>query len=142
MSLNNEFGSPNLKILTHYIKDLSFENFYAQNNNFQNVNPKVNIDLKINKKKLTEDKFEVSLIFFITATTQDEQIFLLEISYGGLFELKNLDKTKDKKIFYIECPKILYPFIRRIIYDLVRDGGFPAINLQHVDFDAIYQKGR
>tara|TARA_B100000424_G_scaffold252400_1_gene228678 strand:- start:431 stop:862 length:432 start_codon:yes stop_codon:yes gene_type:complete len=135
----NENQQPQIKINRQYIKDISFENNAMQKDIKLNKTPEFKIDVKINTKKKDENKFEVSLLFLIKASIDKKNIFIIELDYAGLFEINNMPKEQINPFLMIECPRILFPFARRIVSDISRDGGYPPINLDMIDFLKLYQ---
>ena len=128
-----------IKILSQFIKDLSFENFSAQKHIFSSSKPEIKIDIKINTKKITSDVFEVSLLFFIEAVQETKKVFLIELNYGCLVTILETEKEKTRHALMVQCPNLMFPFIRKIIYDLSREGGFAPLNLDQIDFENLYQ---
>ena len=130
---------PQIKINRQYIKDISFENNAMQKNIKLDKTPTFKIDVKINTNKKDENNFEVSLLFLIKASIEKNTIFLIELDYAGTFEIHNMPKEQLNPFLMIECPRILFPFARRIVSDISRDGGYPPINLDMIDFLKLYQ---
>ena len=135
----NEKQQPQIKINRQYVKDISFENNAMQKDIKLNKTPTFKIDVKINTKKKNESVYEVSLLFLIKASIEKKNIFLIELDYAGLFEINNMPKEQINPFLMIECPRILFPFARRIVSDISRDGGYPPINLDMIDFLKLYQ---
>tara|TARA_B100000900_G_C20373141_1_gene631270 strand:- start:110 stop:538 length:429 start_codon:yes stop_codon:yes gene_type:complete len=130
---------PQIKINRQYVKDFSFENNAMQKNIKLDKTPTFKIDVKINTNKKNENNFEVSLLFLIKASIEKNTIFIIELDYAGLFEINNMPKEQLNPFLMIECPRILFPFARRIVSDISRDGGYPPINLDMIDFLKLYQ---
>ena len=135
----SENQQPQIKINRQYVKDISFENNAMQKDIKLNKTPTFKIDVKINTKKKNESVYEVSLLFLIKASIEKKNIFLIELDYAGLFEINNMPKEQINPFLMIECPRILFPFARRIVSDISRDGGYPPINLDMIDFLKLYQ---
>lgn len=135
----NENQQPQIKINRQYVKDISFENNAMQKDIKLNQTPTFKIDVKINTKKKNESVYEVSLLFLIKASIEKKNIFIIELDYAGLFEINNMPKEQINPFLMIECPRILFPFARRIVSDISRDGGYPPINLDMIDFLKLYQ---
>jgi len=133
-----------MQILAQYIRDFSFENALAQRGlQGGEVKPDIQVQVSLDAKKRTEDhQFEVVQKYKITAknTTNGEPLFLLEIEYGGLFFIDGVAEDQLHPFLLIECPRMLFPFVRRIVSDVTRDGGFPPLNLDPVDFLALYRQ--
>ena len=132
-------NTKNIKFINQYIKDLSFENYSAQHKNFNQKKHNIKIDLKIETKTITKAQYEITLIFLIEAFHNNDKAFLIELSYAGSFEIQKTGKEQLKHILMVECAKFIYPFCRRIIYDISRDGGFPPIKLGYFDFERLYK---
>ena len=126
--------------ISQYIKDLSFENFAAQNNKFIRDKLELYVNLDIKRKNISDKLTEVTIITLVEAKNKEDKIFLIELSYSSVFSF-NKTGTKDelKRIIFIECPGLMFPFIRQIIFNISRDSGFLPINLDPVDFTKLYQ---
>lgn len=129
--------------ISQYIKDLSFENFAAQNNKFTRDKLDLYVNLNIKRKSINDNLTEVTVITLVEAKNREDKIFLIELSYSSVFSF-NKTSTKDelKRIIFIECPSLMFPFIRQIIFSISRDSGFLPINLDPVDFTKLYQSQR
>ena len=142
---------PNTKVLAQFIRDLSFENILAQKGLDSNTAPDIKVKVNLDaKKRKPEDQYEVliklSVISSIkteaTEPTDDKEnskLFILEIEYGGIFEVTGVPEDQIHPYLMIECPRILFPYLRRIVGDVTRDGGFPPLNLEQINFLALYQ---
>ena len=140
---------PNTKVLAQFIRDLSFENIIAQKGLDTNSPPdiKVNVNLDAKKRK-SENQYEVLIKLSIVSSAKKEnsnngknsKLFILEIEYGGLFEVTGVPEDQIHPYLMIECPRILFPYLRRIVADVTHDGGFPPLNLEQINFLALYQK--
>lgn len=135
--------SDTIKITTsgQYIKDFSFENpqapqIYTQ----KNLNPKISVSIDINAKKLQETIFEVELIINAVADHEKKQMFVIELTYAGIFNIKDIDDEEAlKEILFIYCPSLLFPYARRIISDTTRDASMPPLMLDTINFRALYE---
>ena len=140
---------PNTKVLAQFIRDLSFENILAQKGLDTNTPPeiKVKVDLDAKKRKI-ENQYEVLIKLSVVSSAKTEgsndsknaKLFILEIEYGGIFEVTGVPEDQIHPYLIIECPRILFPYLRRIVGDVTRDGGFPPLNLEQINFLALYQK--
>lgn len=133
-----------MQVLAQYIRDLSFENLLAQSQ-FQagEVKPDIQVQVSLDAAKRAGDhQFEVIQKFRINAknSTGGEMLFVLEIEYGGMFHIEGVPEEQMHPFLLIECPRMLFPFVRRIVSDMTRDGGFPPLNLDTVDFLALYRQ--
>ena len=134
--------SAKMQIVGHFIKDLSFENFAARDS--KQVAGTPNIDVKLNldaSKRTQQDQYNSSIKITVESkeTKTDENIFLLELDYGGIFKIENIPDDQLHPFLMIECPRTLFPFVRRVIHDITRDGGYPPLNLDTIDFMAMYR---
>ena len=124
-----------LKPVSQYVKDLSFENYAAQKNQFKPEKLDLNIDLNIKKKALKKDLLEITLVILLEARGIKEKKFVIELSYASTFLLEStLTSSEEKKFAFINCPNIMFPFVREIIYNISRNSGFLPINLEYIDF--------
>ena len=129
--------------ISQYIKDLSFENFAAQNNKFTRDKLDLYVNLNIERKSINDNLTEVTVITLVEAKNREDKIFLIELSYSSVFSFnKTSTKNELKRIIFIECPSLMFPFIRQIIFSISRDSGFLPINLDPVDFTKLYQSQR
>ena len=140
---DNETGEqPGLQILTQYVRDLSFENPAAPALSPPDGGaPDVSVDANVNARKLTENDFEVGLKFTIQAKFSDQTAFIAELLYCGVFRLINIPENDVRPVLLIEAPRQLFPFARRILADVTRDGGYPPIMLDPIDFLDLYRRG-
>ena len=129
---------PQVSILTQYVKDLSFENPNAPASLQWTEQPRIEINVAVNAKRGGDNVFEVELKISARANSNDETAFVLELLYAGLFGLTNVPDEALEPFLIIEAPRILFPFARRIVADSVRDGGFPPLMLDPIDFAALY----
>ena len=132
-------GLPNLQVLAQYIKDLSFENPGVTTNLMDR--PQIELGVDLNASRMAEkDMFEVELKIRVDAKHDGKPLFLLEVAYAGMFRLSNVpDVGTQQMILLIQAPHMLFPFVRRIVSDVVRDGGMPPLMIEPIDFMALYQ---
>lgn len=134
---------PKMKILGQFIKDMSFENILSRNPVKGQVQPDIQVQVALDGKKSGADgQYEVVSKFNITSKNKgsDDVLFILEIEYSGLFQIENISDEQLHPFLMIECPRMLFPFVRRIVSDITRDGGFPPLNLDNIDFVALYRQ--
>ena len=142
---NEEEATPQpvkMKVLAQYIRDMSFENILAQKGINGDVQPEISVEVNIDgKKRPVEHQYEVVIKTKILSKTKEknEPMFLLEVEYGGIFHVENLPDEQLHPYLMIECPRVIFPFLRRIVSDVTRDGGFPPLNLDTIDFVALYR---
>jgi len=135
--------SPVLNIDAQYLKDLSFENPGAPASLVASSEaPSINVSVDVGAKQTGETQFEVEISVTAEASRAEEKIFLCEAVYAGIFTLKNFPKEALEPVCLIECPRFIFPFLRRIVADATRDGGFPPLMLEPIDFAQLYQNSR
>jgi preprotein translocase subunit SecB len=133
---------PQLNVLAQYVKDLSFENPNAPRSLQQQQQgaPKINIQINVNAKPLAETDFEVELKIEGRAEAPSALLFSFDLLYAGVFKIQNVPKENVHAIVMIECPRLLFPFAREIIASAVRNGGFPPLMIDPVDFVSLYRQ--
>jgi preprotein translocase subunit SecB len=133
-----------MQVLAQFIRDMSFENVVAQKGlTSGEVQPDIQVAVSLDARKRTvEHQFEVITKFKVTSKNKvnGENLFLLELDYGGTFHIEGVPEDQMHPFLLIECPRLLFPFVRRIISDVTRDGGFPPLNVDSVDFLALYRQ--
>ncbi|MEO9822392.1 MAG: protein-export chaperone SecB [Paracoccaceae bacterium] len=133
---------PQMRTLGQYVRDMSFENIMAQKGAKSDVQPDVQVQVNLDAKKRTvEDQFESSISLKVTSKAKDadDVLFVLEVDYVGIFEIKNVPEEQLHPFLLIECPRMIFPFLRRVVSDVTRDGGFPPLNLENIDFVSLYR---
>lgn len=126
-----------------YIKDLSFENPNApQSLTVMNARPNIDVNVDLKAQKLQEDFYEMTLHIAARASTEAGVLFLVDLSYSGLFQVSNIPADKLEPLIMIDCPFVLFPFARRVVADVTRDGGFPPLMLDPIDFHALYLQNK
>lgn len=134
---------PKMQVLGQFIRDMSFENILAQKGIQGEVQPDISVEVALDaKKRPTDHQFEVITKYTIGSKNKasGEQLFLMELEYSGIFHVENVPEEQLHPFLMIECPRMLFPFVRRIVSDVTRDGGFPPLNLDTVDFLALYRQ--
>ncbi len=133
---------PQMRVLGQYIRDMSFENIVAQKGASPDVQPDVQVQVNLDAKKRSQDhQFESAIKLKITSKAKegDTVLFVLEIDYVGLFHIENVPDDQMHPFLLIECPRMIFPFLRRVVSDITRDGGFPPLNLENIDFISLYR---
>ena len=131
-----------MKALGQFIKDLSFENIAAQESRQGTGTPDIQVKINLDaSKREQENQYNSSIKINIESkdTETQENIFLLELDYGGIFVIENAPEDQLHALLMIECPRMLFPFVRRVIHDVTRDGGYPPLNLDSIDFLSMYK---
>jgi preprotein translocase subunit SecB len=133
-----------MSVLAQFIRDMSFENMVAQKGlTGGEVQPDIQVAVSLDARKRPQDhQYEVIQKFRVTSKNKasDETLFLLEVDYGGIFHVEGVPDDQLHPFLLIECPRLLFPFIRRIISDVTRDGGFPPLNIDTVDYLSLYRQ--
>lgn len=136
-------AQPRMQALGQYIRDLSFENVAIQKGFDASVQPEVQVAIQMDaRKREAANQYEVIHKFKITsqAPKGDHVAFLLEFEYAGVFNVEGVNEDAIHPFLLIECSRMLFPFERRIVSDMTRDGGFPPLNLDNIDFLALYRQ--
>ena len=137
---NSDQENRQVVINAQYIKDLSFENPNAPSSLVGNKEaPKIDVSVDIQVQKLADKNFEVTLIISAGAVIGDKKLFLVELNYAGVFSI-DVPEAELEPVLMIYCPNLLFPYARRIVSDAVRDGGFPPLMLDPIDFAMLYQR--
>ena len=141
---NGAAQAPQIKmnVLSQYIRDMSFENILAQKPASGQVQPDVKVQVALDAKKREQDhQFEVIMKLTVKSVAQgtEDALFLLEVEYAGLFHIEGVPDDQMHPFLLIECPRMIFPFVRRIVSDVTRDGGFPPLNLENIDFVNLYR---
>jgi preprotein translocase subunit SecB len=132
---------PSLNALAQYTKDFSFENPNAPRSLTPQQNgPQISIQVNVNAKQIAEADFEVDLTLEGDAKTGEEVLFAFELTYAGIFRVRNIPQDQLHPVIMIECPRLLFPFARQMVADAVRNGGFPPLYIDPIDFVALYQQ--
>jgi preprotein translocase subunit SecB len=135
---------PRMQVIGQFIRDMSFENVAAQKSLQSNAQPDIQVQVALDaRKREAENTYDIIIKLKIDSKTKAEpaeQVFLLELEYGGIFKVENVPEQQLHPYLLIECPRMLFPFVRRIVADVTRDGGFPPLNLDQIDFLALYRQ--
>lgn len=132
-----------MKVLGQFIRDMSFENILARKPVEGEVQPDIQVQVALDGRKRGEgNQYEVITKFNITSKNKgsDSVLFVLELEYAGLFQIDNVPNEQLHPFLLIECPRMIFPFVRRIVSDVTRDGGFPPLNLDNIDFVSLYRQ--
>jgi preprotein translocase subunit SecB len=141
MSDEKKLMDMQLDVNAQFIKDLSFENPQILKMLQSNEQlPEIDIKINVNHEKLEQENMhEVSLIVHANGKKANSEIFVFELVYSGIFTIKNIDQGLLHPVLMIECPRILFPYVRNIVSDITRDGGYPPLLLKPVDFADLYR---
>jgi preprotein translocase subunit SecB len=137
----DQTNPPRLTIVSQYVRDLSFENPRAPRSLQPNQSrPDVQIRVDVRAQHMEEERYEVSLQLHVDAKAGDDTAFMVELTYGGVFGLLNIPQDSLQPLLLIECPRLLFPFARRVVADATRDGGFPPLLIDPIDFVTLYRR--
>src|SRR5277367_4405824 len=132
---------PRFSVLAQYIKDFSFENPNAPRSLApQAQGPKINLQINVNARQLAPADFEVSLMLEGGAGEGAELLFKFELNYAGVFRVENIPAEQVQPAVMIEGPRLLFPFARQIVADAVRNGGYPPLYIDPIDFQALFMQ--
>lgn len=138
---NGDGGAPpqevRIQVLGQYVKDLSFENPGAAAN--VQGRPQIDLGVDLQARRTEAERFEVELKLRVSAKAEDRPLFLLELLYAGMFAIQNAPEEIVQQFLLIEAPHILFPFARRVVADVIRDGGMPPLMIEPIDFAALYR---
>jgi preprotein translocase subunit SecB len=133
--------APTLNILAQYTKDLSFENPGAPTSlRGRDKAPAMNINVNVNTNPMTDNQYDVTLTLTAKAAYDKDVLFNVELVYGGVFRVEGFPQEHMLPILFIECPRILFPFARQIIAEATRNGGFPPLLIDPIDFTAMFNQ--
>jgi len=131
-----------MNALTQFVRDFSFENILSQRGGSGDVQPDVQVGVNLDaKKRSAEHQYEVIAKLSVNSKNKDsdDALFLLEMEYVGVFHVEGVPDDQLHPFLLIECPRMMFPFMRRIVSDVTRDGGFPPLNLENIDFVQLYR---
>ena len=131
------------RVIAQYVRDLSFENVLAQKGMTGDLQPEIAVQVNLDaKKRGADNQYEVITKLTITSKTKvsGDVLFILELQYAGVFLVEGLPDEQLHPYLLIECPRITFPFVRRLVSDVTRDGGFPPLNLEIIDFLSLYRQ--
>lgn len=134
--------TPHVSVTAQYVKDLSFENPGAPGSlSDLGESPSIDLslDLKINKMK-DDSLFEVEIIINAKTTNNDKTLFIVDLTYAGLFQISNISQEQMEFVLAVHCPSIIFPFARKIVADITQDGGFQPLMIDPIDFGMLYAK--
>jgi preprotein translocase subunit SecB len=130
-----------VQLVSQYIKDLSFENPNVSRMVEEKAeSPEMRFEISVNGKRTGQDLYESSIQFRGTASSNVGTIYELEVDYAGLFRIQNIPKEALEPFLLVNCPTLIFPFLRRIVSDVTRDGGFPPLLLDPMDFGALFMR--
>jgi preprotein translocase subunit SecB len=138
---NGNSTQPSLNVLAQYVKDLSFESPGAPDSlRGRDKAPGIAINVNVNANPLSDKQFDVNLTLNAKASFDQEVLFNVELVYGGVFSISGFPQEHMLPVLFIECPRLLFPFARQIIAEATRNGGFPPLMLDPIDFAQMFQQ--
>ena len=137
---NGNAAKTALNVLAQYVKDLSFESPGAPNSlRGRDKAPGIAINVNVNANPMSEKEFDVNLTLTAKASFEKDVLFNVELVYGGVFRIEGFPQEHMLPILFIECPRLLFPFARQIIAETTRNGGFPPLMIDPIDFAQMFQ---
>jgi len=136
----SEATPPQLSVLAQYIKDFSFENPNAPQSLMPGQQPQIGIQINVDARPLADNDVEVALRLEGKAEHEGNLMFAFELTFAGVFRIQNVPQESLNAVVLIECPRLLFPFAREIVANVVRNGGFPPLLLDPFDFVALYRQ--
>ncbi len=137
---NGDDTAPAVGMISQDVKDLSFENPNAPGVFQWQGQPQIDVQFNIGANRIADDAHEVVLKIDVRATSADKVAFQVELAYAGLFGIRNVPEDQIQPFLFAEAPRLVFPFARRVLADAVRDGGFPPLLLDPIDFGALYMQ--
>ena len=131
---------PQINVLAQYVKDLSFENPNAPRSLQPSQQPSINLQINVNSKSLSDTDFEIELTVEGKADAAGTVLFTFELVYAGIFRMHSVPQDAVQAVMMIECPRLLFPYAREIVSSAVRNGGFPPLMIDPVDFVSLYRQ--
>lgn len=139
--MNKEHSQGSVIINAQYIKDLSFENPNSPYSLIDSEQPSINVELDVKANHIHDSMFEVIISISVKSSSASKTIFVIDLAYGGLFTVdENTDQSSKEIVLLVHCANILFPYVRRVVSDTTRDGGYPPLILAPVDFMGLYQE--
>ena len=142
---DNENGSApevqqtQVNLVAQFIRDLSFENpNIGRLLDGPGENPNLKLEVNVTAERMRPDLYQSAIDFKAHATNKDGTIYILECVYGGLFRIQNIPEAALEPFLLVNCPQLLFPFLRRLVADITREGGFPPLMLDPLDFGSLY----
>ena len=132
--------SPHLRVLAQYVKDLSFRNSSAASAQAYDVQPTIDMGVEVKSRPFggAGDAFEVDLCINVNAKRSDSMMFAVNLVYSGLFQFMSVRPEDVEPLIWIECPRLLFPFARQMLAEITREGGYPPLLINPIDFTPLY----
>ena len=132
--------APTVRIAGHFVRDLSFENPAAMAGGQPQGTPEINVTVNLDASAINEARYQVAMKINAVAKVGDSTRFIVELDYVGIFEIANVPKEHLHPFLFIECPRQILPYARRVISDVTRDGGYPPLMIENIDFAVLYRR--
>ncbi len=129
-----------MTVKAQYIKDLSFENPKAPFSLRADIRPEIEIGVDVRAERMADNVFEVVLLLNVNGVHEGEKVFIVELSYAGVFQFENVRPDQAEYVLMVECARLLFPFARQIIGQVTSDGGYPPLHIQPIDFLGVFQE--
>ena len=139
MSEQQQSGQAVFAIEKLYVKDLSLEVPGAPEIYRENAAPQVEVSMNSSGKQFTEGYYEVLINITVTAKSKEKTVFLVEVTHGGVFQIRNVPESEIEVVLGVTCPNIIFPYLREVVSETVSRAGFPPVILHPMNFEAIYQ---
>lgn len=132
--------APHLRVLAQYVKELTFKNPMAAAANASDVQPTIDMGVEVKSRPIgpNGDAFEVDLHINVEAKRQTQPMFAVDLTYSGVFQFMGVQPTDIEPLLWIECPRLLFPFSRQILAEITREGGYPPLLINPIDFTPLY----
>lgn len=131
--------SPHLRVLAQYVKELSFQNAVAAGAGAYDVQPTIDMGVEVKSRPVGQgEATEVDLCISVQAKRGDQPMFAVNLVYSGMFQFMNVRPDDVEPLIWIECPRLLFPFGRQILADITREGGYPPLLINPIDFTPLY----
>ena len=132
--------SPHMRVLAQYVKELSFRNIAAASAQAYEVQPAIDMGIEVKSRSMGErsDAFEVDLCINVNAKRGEALMFSADLVYSGVFQFMNVRQEDVEPLIWIECPRLLFPFSRQILAEVTREGGYPPLLINPIDFTPLY----
>jgi len=131
---------PIIRILAHFVRDLSFENVGAIEGTRAEGTPEISVTVNLDGSHMSEDRYQVNMKLNAKSVTGSTTRYVAELDYCGVFQIANVEEQHIHPLMFIECPRLILPYARRVMSDVTRDGGHPPLMIDNVDFATLYRQ--
>jgi preprotein translocase subunit SecB len=136
-------GDVVVRVLNQYIKDLSFENpSIGKPVLAQGENPNLNVEVNVNAQRMADNVYESAITLKAECQAKGGIVYDFEVVYGALFEIQNMPEAQLEPFLLVNCPALIFPFLRRLAADITREGGYPPLLLDPIDFASLFMQRR